>query len=104
MKSNTEQGRPEGALHRAKQVSEQAVRFSLPFAICLGLLALGGTVSCHHLDRRSLAEFFLSLVTIVLSASLIRTAIDRVVQNLQANDHEVFAAAVDSLLGYASLN
>ena len=75
------------------------IKFSLPIGIGLSILFFSLSTALHFVQRDSLAEFFLAIITFVPISSLSRYTTEDLVIRLQRNDYELLAGILNGLFG-----
>lgn len=84
---------------RARRLHGLFTKFSLPIGIGLSVLFFSLSTALHFVQRASLAEFLVAVITIVPVSSLNRYATQDLVIRLQRNDYELLAGLLNGLLG-----
>jgi len=82
-----------------RKLNSSFAKFSLPIGIGLSILFFSLSTALHFVNRGSLAEFFLAIITFVPTSSLSRYAIEDLVIRLQRNDYELLAGILNGFLG-----
>jgi Ca2+:H+ antiporter len=84
---------------RARRLHDLLAKFSLIIGIGLSILFFSLSTVLHFVQRASLAEFLVAIITIVPISSLNRYATQDLVIRLQQNDYELLSGLLNGLFG-----
>jgi Ca2+:H+ antiporter len=83
----------------ARRLYNSFTKFSLPIGIGLSILFFSLSTALYFVQRGSLAEFFLAIITFLLISSLSRYVTKDLVIRLQRNDYELLAGILNGFFG-----
>jgi hypothetical protein len=88
-------------LHMSPERRAFLAQFSLPAVLGLSAVLFSLSTALHFVQRGSLSEFLLGIITIIPVSAIFRFATKDIVLRLQSEDYEFIGGVVSGILGYA---